>query len=170
LVEFGLALVQWLEPYHIPIKHTVMTSAVAALEAARAAPAKRIETAGKKGGTKKATNGAAAATSAENGTGEQLDEHGFIVTGGPKVPTGMLTLQEPVDVPEIPEGLAESASKEPPENISVFFEGTVAGWNTEPLKSSLVHLQIPRSCSKKLSQKRVLFPGRFCMSPNSRMR
>jgi hypothetical protein len=90
-------------------------------------PCKEIETAGKKGGAKKAPNGTAAATSSENGTGEQLDEHGFVITGGPKVPTGMLTLQEPVDVPPIPEGLTESASKEPPENISAFFDGTVAG-------------------------------------------
>jgi hypothetical protein len=99
-----------------------MTSAVATLEAAKTAPVKKAETAGKKGGAKKATNGAA---TTENGTGEQLDEHGFVVTGGPKVPTGMLTLQEPVDVPPIPEGLVESASKEPPENISVFFDGTM---------------------------------------------
>lgn len=125
LVEFGLALVQWLEPHHVPIKHTVMTSAVAALETAKSAPVKKAETAGKKGGAKKATNGAVAA--AENGAGEQLDEHGFVITGGPKVPTGMLTLQEPVDVPPIPEGLVESASKEPPEDISAFFDGKIAG-------------------------------------------
>jgi len=102
-----------------------MTSAVATLEAAKAAPLKKAETAGKKGGAKKATNGTAAA--AENGSGEQLDEHGFVITGGPKVPTGMLTLQEPVDVPPNPEGLVERASKEPPEDISTFFDGAVAG-------------------------------------------
>jgi hypothetical protein len=101
-----------------------MTNAVAALEAAKAAPLKKAETAGKKGGAKKATNGPAAS---ENGTGEQLDEHGFVITGGPKVPTGMLTLQEPVDVPPIPEGLAERACKEPPEDISTFFDGAVTG-------------------------------------------
>lgn len=107
-----------------------MTNAVAALEAAKTAPVKKAETTGKKGGAKKVTNGAAA----ENGTGEQLDEHGFVITGGPKVPTGMLTLQEPVDVPPIPEGLVESASKEPPENISAFFDGKIASWNTGALK------------------------------------
>lgn len=101
-----------------------MASAVAALEAAKTAPVKKAETTGKKGGAKKAINGAAAA---ENSIGEQLDEHGFVITGGPKVPTGMLTLQEPVDVPPIPEGLVEGASKEPPENISAFFDGTVVG-------------------------------------------
>lgn len=122
VVEFGLALIQWLEPHHVPIKHTVMTNAVAALEAAKATPAKKVEASGKKAGAKKATNGAAA----ENGTGELLDEHGFAITGGPKVPTGMLTLQEPVDVPPMPEGLVESASKEPPEDISAFFDGKTA--------------------------------------------
>jgi len=124
LVKFGLALVQWLEPHHIPIKHTVMTNAVATLEAAKTAPLRKAETAGKKGGGKKVTNGPAAS---ENGTGEQLDEHGFVITGGPKVPTGMLTLQEPVDVPPIPEGLVESARKEPPEDISTFFDGAMTG-------------------------------------------
>lgn len=101
-----------------------MTNAVATLEAAKAAPVKKTETVGKKGGAKKATNGALAT---ENGTGEQLDEHGFVITGGPKVPTGMLTLQEPVDVPPIPEGLVERARKETPEDISTFFDGAVAG-------------------------------------------
>jgi len=108
-----------------------MTSAVATLEAAKTAHVKKTETAGKKGGARKATNGPAAA---ENGTGEQLDEHGFVVSGGPKVPTGMLTLQEPVDVPPIPEGLVESASKEPPESISAFFDGAVSGLNTNTFK------------------------------------
>lgn len=128
-IKYGRALLDWLEPHHVLIKHATMTSGVALLEAARSKSTSTTAS-GKKGNAGKKT--AAAATPVSNGVEAPSDDFSHDITVTAKPVTGMLTLQEPVEVPPIPEELKGKAEKEPSEGIVGFFNGAIRCFKAVP--------------------------------------
>ncbi|KAG8813791.1 hypothetical protein FRC17_001430, partial [Serendipita sp. 399] len=154
LVKYSRLLVGWLEPHHTPIKHAVMTNAVATLATAKekyaAATANgtahpstntAASTNASSGGKSKSSTGRKAngLSNGTEGTAASSGEGGLgVKVGDMKVFTGMLTLHEPMDVPPQPKAMGEAIKEAPVEIASALdefqtlFNETIAQPSTLP--------------------------------------
>jgi hypothetical protein len=124
-------MMDWLAPYHGPIKHAVMLNAVTTLAAAKAKHAASTSTSSpappassnsrassgrKANGLSNGTEGTAASNVGDGAIGVKI--------GDMKIITGMLTLHEPMDVPPLPKDLGV-AVKEHPAELTELLDGEI---------------------------------------------